>query len=68
MRLRIPTDGRSHANRQGASQKIANYQPSENLFKKFSNKINVEKYEGPDLPNHAANFLSEARRKMDSQR
>lgn len=51
---------------QGNSEKISNYQPSEKLFKKFTNKINVEKYEGPAIPHHAANKLSEASRKQDA--
>ena len=28
---------------------VKNFQPTEKLFKKFTNKINVDKYEGPTL-------------------
>lgn len=62
---RIDLQG-SHANAQNNSEKLSNYQPSEKLFKKFTNKINVEKYEGPRIPHHAANKLSEATRKQDA--
>lgn len=43
---------------------MSNFQPSEKLFKKFTNRISVEKYEGPFLPHTAANKLSEANRKQ----
>lgn len=59
----------SHTNVQSSSQKISNFQPADALFKKFTNKINVEKYEGPlALPNHAKNTLIETQRKADSDR
>lgn len=59
----------SHSNVQSSSQKISNFQPADALFKKFTNKINVEKYEGPAaLPNHAKNTLIENQRKTDSDR
>ena len=32
------------------------------------NKINVEKYEGPVLPNHAANRLIEKQRQNENER
>lgn len=54
-------------NTQGNSEKISNFQPSDKLFKKFTNKINVEKYEGPqNIPHHAANRLTEASRKQQA--
>lgn len=63
---RIDVQG-TRTNIQGNSEKISNYQPSDKLFKKFTNKINVEKYSGPqNLPHHAANKLSEASRKNDA--
>ncbi|XP_055614351.1 serine/threonine-protein kinase RIO1 [Uranotaenia lowii] len=59
----------SHSNLQSGSQKVANFQPADILFKKFTNKINVEKYEGPaKLPNHARNTLIETQRKADTDR
>jgi RIO kinase 1 len=54
----------THNNAQGNSDKISNFQPSDKLFKKFSNKISVERYEGPVLPHTAANKLTEASRKQ----
>uniref|UniRef100_A0A182SLW4 Serine/threonine-protein kinase RIO1 n=1 Tax=Anopheles maculatus TaxID=74869 RepID=A0A182SLW4_9DIPT len=59
----------SHTNAQHASQKVSHFQPADVLFKKFTNRINVEKYEGPaSLPNHAKNTLIETQRKADSDR
>lgn len=45
---------------------MTNFQPSDKLFKKYTNKINVDKYEGPKIPHHAANRLTEATRKQDA--
>lgn len=56
----------SHVNAQGSSDKVSNFQPSEKLFKKFTNKISVDKYEAPMIPHTAANKLSEAKRKQQS--
>uniref|UniRef100_A0A182R9E0 Serine/threonine-protein kinase RIO1 n=1 Tax=Anopheles funestus TaxID=62324 RepID=A0A182R9E0_ANOFN len=59
----------SHTNAQHASQKVSHFQPADVLFKKYTNRINVEKYEGPaSLPNHAKNTLIETQRKADSDR
>lgn len=58
----------SHANAQMASNKVSTFQPPEKLFKKYTNKINVEKYEGPQLPNHAINTLLESNRKAEADR
>lgn len=54
----------SHTNSQTSSNKLSTFQPSEKLFKKFTNKINVEKYEGPrDLPHHAINTLLQSNKR-----
>lgn len=58
----------THKNAQVASSKVSSFQPSNKLFKKYTNKINVEKYEGPQLPNHAINSLLESNRRADSDR
>jgi RIO kinase 1 len=58
----------SHTNSQSASNKITNFQPSEKLFKKYTNRINVEKYEGPQLPNHAINTVVEKNRQAENER
>ncbi|KAL5009412.1 hypothetical protein ScPMuIL_014993 [Solemya velum] len=44
------------------------FQPSDKMFRKFSNKINVEKYEGPTLPNKAASALQEKGRRKEAER
>lgn len=56
----------NRANAQGNSERISSFQPNEKLFKKFTNRINVEKYEGATLPHNAANKLTEANRKQDA--
>ncbi|XP_052860599.1 serine/threonine-protein kinase RIO1 [Anopheles cruzii] len=59
----------THTNAQSASQKVSHFQPADVLFKKFTNRINVEKYEGPaSLPGHAKNTLIETQRKADGER
>jgi RIO kinase 1 len=58
----------NHSNVQNVSEKITNYQPSEKLFGKFTNKINVDKYEIPALPNHARNVLNENSRRLENER
>jgi RIO kinase 1 len=42
---------------------VKNFQPTEKLFKKFSHKINVDKYEGPAL-----NLVQEQGRRADKDR
>ncbi|XP_067008583.2 serine/threonine-protein kinase RIO1 [Anabrus simplex] len=56
------------ANHQEKTHKISDYQPQDNLFKRYANKINVEKYEGPALPVHAANSLIESNKKVEADR
>lgn len=60
--------GGASSNSQNPSQKVTSYQPTEKLFRKFLNKINVEKYEGPPLPIQAANSLMEANKRNDAER
>lgn len=62
---KIDTQG-THSNTQHNAEKLVSYQPPEKLFKKFTNRINCNKYEGPRIPHHAANKLSEATRKQDA--
>lgn len=57
-----------HCNQQSDSNKLTNYQPAEKLYKKYLNKIKVEKYEGPVLSNAVANAFMESNRKNDSDR
>ncbi|XP_046735819.1 serine/threonine-protein kinase RIO1 [Diprion similis] len=56
------------SNSQMASNKVSNYQPTDKLFRRYSNKINVEKYEGPSLPGHAANLLIESNKRSENER
>ncbi|CAG9826597.1 unnamed protein product [Diabrotica balteata] len=58
----------SHSNQQQSSGKVSNYQPSENLFKKYTNKINVDKYEVHALPQHTTNLLMENQKRMENER
>lgn len=55
-------------NTQNVSNKMTNYQPSDKLFRRYANKINVEKYEGPSLPGHAANLLIENDKRVEKER
>ncbi|XP_043509004.1 serine/threonine-protein kinase RIO1 isoform X2 [Frieseomelitta varia] len=55
-------------NTQNVSNKITNYQPSDKLFRRYANKINIEKYEGPNLPGHATNLLIENDKRVERER
>lgn len=55
-------------NAQNTSNKITNYQPSDKLFLRYANKINIEKYEGPTLPAYAANLLIENNKRVEKDR
>ncbi|KAF7410381.1 hypothetical protein HZH68_004762 [Vespula germanica] len=55
-------------NAQAASSKISNFQPNDKLFRRYANKINIEKYEGPSLPDHATNFLIKSNKRMEKDR
>ncbi|XP_017767314.1 PREDICTED: serine/threonine-protein kinase RIO1-like [Eufriesea mexicana] len=55
-------------NAQNTSNKINNYQPSDKLFRRYANKINIEKYEGPALPGYAANLLIENNKRVEKDR
>lgn len=60
--------GSNHYNQQQASNKVSNYQPADNLYKKYLKKINMEKYEVPQLPSHAVSHLLMNEKKMESER
>lgn len=61
-------DKGTHTNQQQLSKKVGNYQPSDNLFKKYSNKINVDKYDVSVLPQHTTNLLAENQKKLENER
>ncbi|CAB3986527.1 serine threonine- kinase RIO1-like [Paramuricea clavata] len=44
------------------------YQPNEKAWQKFNNKIRIEKYEGPKLPNTTANILIESEKRRENGR
>ncbi|XP_028406299.1 serine/threonine-protein kinase RIO1-like [Dendronephthya gigantea] len=44
------------------------YQPNEKAWQKFNNKIRIEKYEGPKLPNTTANILIESEKRRENDR
>lgn len=55
-------------NQQNKNIKISDYQPSENLFKKYLDKVNTDPYEGPTLTHEASNKLMESYKKADAMR
>ncbi|XP_046396699.1 serine/threonine-protein kinase RIO1 [Ischnura elegans] len=55
-------------NSQSASRKISNYQPTENLLKKYSNKINVDQYEVSSLSSNATNRLIQSDKRAETER
>ncbi|KAI5645531.1 RIO1 family domain-containing protein [Phthorimaea operculella] len=57
---------REHSNAQAPSNKVTTYQPSEKLFKKYINKINVDNYQ--PMSNSAEKFMDQNDRKADSGR
>lgn len=55
-------------NQQSKNIKIKDYQPSENLFKKYLDKVNTDPYEGPALTHEASNKLLESYKKAEAIR
>ncbi|XP_050464606.1 serine/threonine-protein kinase rio1 isoform X2 [Cataglyphis hispanica] len=55
-------------NTQEAPTKVTNYQPKHKLLTRYANKINLEKYAGPSLPDHVANVLIENDKRVDKDR
>lgn len=54
---------------QSSSNRVTAYQPSDKLFRKYTNRISVERYEGPaDLPSAAVNTLLAADRRSEQER
>lgn len=64
-----PTEGtakKNHANSQAPSSKISTFQPTEKLFKKYINKINVDSYE--PMSRNTEKFMNQNDRKLDNER
>ncbi|XP_050420622.1 serine/threonine-protein kinase RIO1 [Adelges cooleyi] len=55
-------------NQQNKNPKVSDYQPSENLFKKYLDKVNTDPYEGPTLTQEASNKMMESFKKSDASR
>lgn len=55
-------------NQQGQSKKVAKYQPADNLFRKYVDKIYVDPYINHKLTNAPANQLNEITRKTENER
>ena len=55
-------------NQQSISTKISAYQPSENLFRMYRNKINIGQYEAPILSSQASNALISTERNIERNR
>ncbi|EZA60946.1 hypothetical protein DMN91_004786 [Ooceraea biroi] len=55
-------------NLQTVSTKVTNYQPKHKSLSRYANKINLEKYEGPVLPDRVANVLIQNDRRVDRDR
>jgi len=53
----------NNPNQQAATTSVKTYQPTEKMFKKFANKINVDKYNGP-----LNNILHEQNKRFDKER
>ncbi|XP_011504545.1 PREDICTED: serine/threonine-protein kinase RIO1 [Ceratosolen solmsi marchali] len=55
-------------NCQGTSSKLTNFQPSDKLFRRYANKVNITDYEGPTLSQTATNILNEKTRSMENNK
>ncbi|XP_037907829.1 serine/threonine-protein kinase RIO1 [Hermetia illucens] len=61
--------GNLHPNAQKSSNKVSSYQPSDKLFKKYTNRINVEKYDPQkNMSDQAANRLVTFNRRQEAER
>lgn len=56
------------ANNRHVSSKVASYQPMDKLLRRYADKINMEKYEGPSLSNYVANILIENNKRTEKDR
>ena len=56
------------SNAQGGPSKITTYQPTDKLFRRYSNKINIDDFEGPNLNQSVTNVLNEKNRTIENNR
>lgn len=64
-------NGGQNPNRQinnSASMKVTKFQPTEKVFKRFADKINVDKYEGPRMTGSVVNKVIEHDRRGEKER
>ncbi|EFA02123.1 serine/threonine-protein kinase RIO1 [Tribolium castaneum] len=59
--------GKNQRNPQVSSKKVSSYQPPDSLFKKYTNKINVEAYDRA-LPPHATNLLIANEKRQENEK
>ncbi|KAJ8669715.1 hypothetical protein QAD02_000974 [Eretmocerus hayati] len=55
-------------NTQQTSSKVTNFQPNDKLFRKYTNKVNINDYEGPKLSSGVTNDLNEKTRSIENNR
>ena len=68
-RISVVSVGGQHPNRQTSTQaNVTKFQPSEKVFTKFSEKINVNKYEGPKLSGSAVNKVIQQEKRDQRER
>lgn len=63
--------GFTQANSQSANsqQRVASsYQPTDKMFRRYTNRVNVEHYEGPQLPANTVNTLLTSNRRAEQDR
>ncbi|XP_055855961.1 serine/threonine-protein kinase RIO1 [Episyrphus balteatus] len=64
-----PNSNANHTNVQKQTQKVSSYQPNDKALRKYSSKINIEKYDPrTNMSDQAANRLVSFDRKVDSER
>lgn len=67
--MQVGHSGNLHPNAQKSSNKVSSYQPSDKLFKKYTNRINVEKYDPQkNMSDQAANRLVTFNRRQEAER
>nr|XP_023014701.1 serine/threonine-protein kinase RIO1-like [Leptinotarsa decemlineata] len=57
-----------HGHQEQATSRVSNFQANDNLFHKYANKINLERYEVTNLPGHTTNLLLENQKRLESDR
>ncbi|XP_023234080.1 serine/threonine-protein kinase RIO1-like [Centruroides sculpturatus] len=66
--LKQSNNQQSHTNQQSLPTKPTNFQPNEKLLRRFEDRINVDKYEGPPVLRSTINSILENKRHSDSEK